>query len=130
MFGAVQPAPRRSRLIRCALLHPGGSHFGLPSAPFSPLAAGKTTDGQLRKYSVAQINANTWAISARGFNPESSNELLVMVDGRTVYNRRWRNFNYHKLGCGGYVAPRLFAKEAGRNRSEMWVSDLDAICYS
>jgi iron complex outermembrane receptor protein len=34
---------------------------------------------------VAQINANTWAISARGFNREFSNELLVLVDGRTVY---------------------------------------------
>ena len=34
---------------------------------------------------VAQINANTWAVSARGFNAEFSNELLVMVDGRTVY---------------------------------------------
>jgi iron complex outermembrane receptor protein len=34
---------------------------------------------------VAQINANTWAISARGFNGEFSNELLVMVDGRNVY---------------------------------------------
>jgi iron complex outermembrane recepter protein len=34
---------------------------------------------------VAQINANTWAISARGSNGRFSNELLVMVDGRTVY---------------------------------------------
>ncbi|MGA8145801.1 MAG: TonB-dependent receptor [Candidatus Acidiferrales bacterium] len=34
---------------------------------------------------VAQINANTWAVSARGLNGEFSNELLVMVDGRTVY---------------------------------------------
>jgi iron complex outermembrane receptor protein len=34
---------------------------------------------------VAQINANTWAISARGLNGEFSNELLVLVDGRTVY---------------------------------------------
>ncbi|MGB8524826.1 MAG: TonB-dependent receptor [Candidatus Acidiferrales bacterium] len=34
---------------------------------------------------VAQINAHTWAISARGFNGEFSNELLVLVDGRTVY---------------------------------------------
>lgn len=34
---------------------------------------------------VAQINANTWAISARGLNDRFSNELLVMVDGRTVY---------------------------------------------
>jgi iron complex outermembrane recepter protein len=34
---------------------------------------------------VAQIDANTWAITARGFNGRFSNELLVMVDGRTVY---------------------------------------------
>ena len=34
---------------------------------------------------VAQIDANTWAVSARGLNGEFSNELLVMIDGRTVY---------------------------------------------
>jgi iron complex outermembrane receptor protein len=34
---------------------------------------------------VAQINANTWAVSVRGLNGEFSNELLVMVDGRNVY---------------------------------------------
>lgn len=34
---------------------------------------------------VAQINANTWAISARGFNGRFSNELLVLLDGRNVY---------------------------------------------
>jgi iron complex outermembrane recepter protein len=34
---------------------------------------------------VAQINANTWAISSRGLNGQFSNELLVMVDGRDVY---------------------------------------------
>ena len=34
---------------------------------------------------VAQINANTWAISARGLNSRFSNELLVLVDGRNVY---------------------------------------------
>ena len=34
---------------------------------------------------VAQINANTWAVSARGFNAKFSNELLVLMDGRTVY---------------------------------------------
>jgi iron complex outermembrane recepter protein len=34
---------------------------------------------------VAQINASTWAISARGLNGEFSNELLVMMDGRNVY---------------------------------------------
>jgi iron complex outermembrane recepter protein len=34
---------------------------------------------------VARINANAWAVSARGFNARFSNELLVLVDGRTVY---------------------------------------------
>ncbi|MGA3292392.1 MAG: TonB-dependent receptor [Candidatus Acidiferrales bacterium] len=34
---------------------------------------------------VAQINANTWAISARGFDGRFSNKLFVMVDGRSVY---------------------------------------------
>jgi len=34
---------------------------------------------------VAQINENTWAISVRGFNSRFSNELLVLVDGRSVY---------------------------------------------
>ena len=34
---------------------------------------------------VAQIGANTWAISARGLNGRFSNELLVLVDGRNVY---------------------------------------------
>ncbi len=34
---------------------------------------------------VAQSDANTWAISARGLNDEFSNELLVLLDGRNVY---------------------------------------------
>jgi iron complex outermembrane receptor protein len=34
---------------------------------------------------VAQINANTWAISARGFNSQFANKLLVLMDGRAVY---------------------------------------------
>ena len=34
---------------------------------------------------VAQINANTWAISARGLNGRFSSVLLVLVDGRNVY---------------------------------------------
>jgi len=36
---------------------------------------------------VSQINANTWAVSARGFNARFSNELLVLVDGRPVYTQ-------------------------------------------
>jgi iron complex outermembrane receptor protein len=34
---------------------------------------------------VAEIDANTWAISARGFNDVYANKLLVMIDGRSVY---------------------------------------------
>src|SRR5436190_5198190 len=34
---------------------------------------------------VAQSDASTWAISARGFNSTSANKLLVLMDGRSVY---------------------------------------------
>ncbi len=35
---------------------------------------------------VARRNSQAWAISARGFNTELSNKLLVLMDGRTVYS--------------------------------------------
>jgi iron complex outermembrane receptor protein len=35
---------------------------------------------------VAQINTNTWAISARGFNDKYANKMLVLVDGRSSYS--------------------------------------------
>src|SRR3984957_966280 len=35
---------------------------------------------------VAEINANTWAISARGFNEVLADKMLVLMDGRTVYD--------------------------------------------
>ena len=35
---------------------------------------------------VAQIDASKWAISARGFNAQWANKLLVLIDGRTVYS--------------------------------------------
>ena len=34
---------------------------------------------------VAQINANSYAISARGFNGQIADKLLVLIDGRSVY---------------------------------------------
>ncbi|MDB6168345.1 MAG: TonB-dependent receptor, plug [Verrucomicrobia bacterium] len=34
---------------------------------------------------VAQKNSHDWGISARGFNTELANKLLVLMDGRTVY---------------------------------------------
>ena len=35
---------------------------------------------------VAQVNAHQWAISSRGFNDRFANKLLVLMDGRTVYD--------------------------------------------
>ena len=34
---------------------------------------------------VSQINASSWAVSARGFNEQFTNKLLVLIDGRAVY---------------------------------------------
>ncbi|MFI5378207.1 MAG: TonB-dependent receptor plug domain-containing protein [Tepidisphaerales bacterium] len=36
---------------------------------------------------VAQINGSEWAISCRGFDQIYANKLLVLQDGRTLYNR-------------------------------------------
>src|SRR5205823_4750640 len=36
---------------------------------------------------VAQINANKWAVAMRGFNNLFGGKLLVLIDGRTVYDR-------------------------------------------
>ena len=35
---------------------------------------------------VARVSANRWAVSARGFNGLFSNKLLVLIDGRSVYD--------------------------------------------
>lgn len=35
---------------------------------------------------VAQKNSHDWGISARGFNTDLANKLLVLIDGRTVYS--------------------------------------------
>ncbi len=34
---------------------------------------------------VARIDANKWAVSARGFNGRFANKLLVLIDGRSIY---------------------------------------------
>jgi len=46
---------------------------------------------------VAQINASTWAISARGFNEEFSDKLLVLVDGRAVYTPTFSGVYWESL---------------------------------
>ncbi|OFW00317.1 MAG: hypothetical protein A3I61_00020 [Acidobacteria bacterium RIFCSPLOWO2_02_FULL_68_18] len=35
--------------------------------------------------SVAQLNANTWSVTARGFGGTHANKLLVLIDGRSTY---------------------------------------------
>jgi len=35
---------------------------------------------------VAQTHDNDWYVSIRGFNEESENKLLVLIDGRTIYS--------------------------------------------
>jgi iron complex outermembrane receptor protein len=35
---------------------------------------------------VARVNASNWAVSVRGFNDVYSNKLLVLIDGRSIYN--------------------------------------------
>ncbi|MCA9470689.1 MAG: TonB-dependent receptor [Nitrospirales bacterium] len=35
---------------------------------------------------VARLDNNKWAVSARGFNGRFSNKMLVLIDGRNVYN--------------------------------------------
>jgi len=43
---------------------------------------------------VAQINSNTWAISARGFNFQFASKLLVLIDGRAVYSPLFGGVNW------------------------------------
>ena len=43
---------------------------------------------------VARIDTQTWAISARGFNDRSSNKLLVLIDGRSVYTPLFSGVNW------------------------------------
>jgi iron complex outermembrane receptor protein len=38
---------------------------------------------------VAQINSSTWAVSIRGLNDQFSNKLLVLIDGRSIYERNF-----------------------------------------
>ncbi len=45
---------------------------------------------------VAQINANSWAVTVRGFNSRFANKLLVMIDGRTVFTPLFSGVNWDK----------------------------------
>lgn len=38
---------------------------------------------------VSQLNSNSWAITSRGFQDQFANKLLVLIDGRSVYNTQY-----------------------------------------
>jgi iron complex outermembrane recepter protein len=44
---------------------------------------------------VAQVNSSMWAVAARGFNDLYSNKLLVLVDGRSIYNNGFSGVFWH-----------------------------------
>lgn len=46
---------------------------------------------------VAQIGANAWAITIRGFNSRYSSKLLVLVDGRSVYTPSFSGVHWDQL---------------------------------
>jgi iron complex outermembrane receptor protein len=46
---------------------------------------------------VAQIDANAWAITIRGFNSRYSSKLLVLVDGRSVYTPSFSGVHWDQL---------------------------------
>jgi len=44
---------------------------------------------------VARQDSHTWAISSRGFNDEFANQLLVLIDGRSVYTPLFAGVYWH-----------------------------------
>jgi iron complex outermembrane receptor protein len=46
---------------------------------------------------VAQINSNKWAVSIRGFNNLFGEKVLVLIDGRTVYDRLFSGVFWESL---------------------------------
>jgi len=46
---------------------------------------------------VARVDANAWAISIRGFNRRYSDKVLVLIDGRSVYNETYSGVYWDQL---------------------------------
>jgi iron complex outermembrane receptor protein len=47
---------------------------------------------------VAQINANRWAVSIRGYNSAYANKVLVLIDGRSVYTGTFSGVIWDQVG--------------------------------
>lgn len=43
---------------------------------------------------VAQIDSHEWAVSARGFDAQFANKLLILEDGRTIYGPAYGGVNW------------------------------------
>jgi iron complex outermembrane receptor protein len=46
---------------------------------------------------VARIDASKWAIAIRGFNKRWSDKLLVLIDGRSIYNRQFSGVHWDSV---------------------------------
>lgn len=46
---------------------------------------------------VAQIDANSWAISIRGFNDLYADKVLVLIDGRSVYRSTFSGVSWDEM---------------------------------
>jgi iron complex outermembrane receptor protein len=49
---------------------------------------------------VARVASGAWAISIRGFSDQYANKLLVLVDGRSVYNEAFGGVYWDMLDTG------------------------------
>ena len=47
---------------------------------------------------VARIDANKWGVSARGFNDQFANKLLVLIDGRSIYTPLFSGVRWDQQG--------------------------------
>ena len=56
---------------------------------------------------VAQISASTYAISVRGYRERFANKLLVLVDGRTLYNDSYGGVDWDMLSVNIHDIDRI-----------------------
>lgn len=56
---------------------------------------------------VAQIDANAWAISIRGLNSRYSNKVLVLLDGRAVYNNTFGGVYWDQIDVPLEIVERV-----------------------
>jgi hypothetical protein len=61
---------------------------------------------------VAQIDADNWAVSSRGFNGRFANKLLVLIDGRSLYSPEFAGVFWQ--------VQDLMLEDIDRHRSNSW----------